>query len=79
MVSFVSEQSSMYMEDGNKRWMEKRRPGRQAGSSRDQVQDKEGLIQVTISMDGQENWKIFKTKKISYLYAQMAWLYSWEI
>lgn len=60
IVSFVSEQSSMYMEDGNKRWMEKRRPGRQAGSSRDQVQDKEGLIQVTISMDGQENWKIFK-------------------
>ena len=49
-VSFVSEQSSMYMEDGNERWMEKRRLGRQAGSLRDQVKDKEGLIQVTISM-----------------------------
>ena len=45
----------MYMEDGNGRRTEKRRLGRQAGSLRDQVKDKEGLIQVTISTDGQEN------------------------
>ena len=54
----------MYMEDGNERRMEKRRLGRQAGSLRDQVKDKEGLIQVTISTDGQENWKLFKRHKM---------------